>query len=768
MTTRRHPVLLATVAGLAASVAVFAGASGAAREAAPKNQAPPGIRGVVQEGSLLQADEGQWASATKVDYTYQWLSCLADGTGCVDVPRATDSVYAVRGGDVGHALRVAVTAANRDGRSTATSAATAAATALPPAAPHNTVAPAISGSPAPGRVLTAAPGTWTGTAPIAFSYRWRRCDTTGGSCKDTTAHGQGYKLSSSDVGGSLRLVVTAANAAGKAVALSDPTAPLVRLARPAPTSPPAISGTAQEGSTLTGSRGTWSNSPTGFDYQWRRCNAKGDDCDSIRGAHGATYTLGAADVGHTIRLRVTARNAAGSTTAQSGRSAVVTGLKKPAPARPQSVTAPKISGTARQGQTLAADRGSWSNGPTGYTLTWTRCDQAGGHCADIPGAHGSTYTLTAADVGHTIRLEVTAKNAGGSTTAVSAATPVTAAAPASPASSPRSTSPPTISGTAQEGKTLTGNRGTWSNDPTGFGYQWRRCNPKGDGCDAIGGAHGTTYTATSADIGHTIRFRVKATNADGSATATSGATAVVRAAARPDNTSAPTVTGTPQQGRTLTGSPGSWTHSPADFDYSWLRCDRTGGSCAAVGAARGTTYVLSAADVGNTVRFRVTARNSEGSTTATSAPTAVIQRASPPPPPPRPNGCPPGGNPDQVASITQPARLLVDALQSDPAVVTRGTYTLVVRFHVTSTCGGPVQGALVYATATPYNQFSIPPEAVSGPDGWATLVFHRLAGFPISSRQQLIAMFVRARKPGDSLLGGISTRRLVSVRVRLR
>jgi hypothetical protein len=117
--------------------------------------------------------------------------------------------------------------------------------------------------------------------------------------------------------------------------------------------------------------------------------------------------------------------------------------------------------------------------------------------------------------------------------------------------------------------------------------------------------------------------------------------------------------------------------------------------------------------------------------------------------------------------MSPPARLLVDTLQSDPQVVPSGISTLVVRFHVTSTCTGPVQGALVYATATPYNQFSIPPEAVTGADGWAELRFQRLQGFPVSRRQQLIAMFVRARKPGENLLGGISTRRLVSIPVNL-
>jgi hypothetical protein len=341
---------------------------------------------------------------------------------------------------------------------------------------------------------------------------------------------------------------------------------------------------------------------------------------------------------------------------------------------------------------------------------------------------------------------------------------------AASAAQPQNTSPPRISGTAQDGRTLTGDRGDWANNPTSYDYVWLRCDSDGGSCSAIGGSNSREYTVKAVDIGNALRFRVTARNVDGSTTATSVPTAVVRAAAPsqqpPVNGSPPTIAGVVQQGKTLTANRGSWTNSPSDFNYFWLRCAKNGGSCSTINGANGSTYNLTSADVGNTIRFRVVAKNAGGTTTATSIPTGVVTAAAAPAPP-RGNGCPAGGNPDPVSAISPPARLLVDTLQASPDVVTRGTDTLVVRFHVTSTCGGPVRGALVYATATPYNQFAIPQEAATGSDGWAELRFHRLTGFPVSARQQLIAMFVRARQPGGNLLGGISTRRLVSIHVDL-
>ena len=129
-------------------------------------------------------------------------------------------------------------------------------------------------------------------------------------------------------------------------------------------------------------------------------------------------------------------------------------------------------------------------------------------------------------------------------------------------------------------------------------------------------------------------------------------------------------------------------------------------------------------------------------------------------------GCPITG-PDRIALITPPAHLNIEMLQSVPTVATSTTQALVLRIRITSSCGGPVGGALVYVTATPFNQFSIPPEATTAINGWATLTLQRLSGYPVSSRQQLIAIFVRARKAGEDPLAGISARRLMSIRVDL-
>ena len=73
---------------------------------------------------------------------------------------------------------------------------------------------------------------------------------------------------------------------------------------------------------LNASTGTWTNGPSGYSYQWQRCGAGGSGCAAIAGATSSSYQLQATDVGSTVRVTVTASNAAGSSLpAQSGATA---------------------------------------------------------------------------------------------------------------------------------------------------------------------------------------------------------------------------------------------------------------------------------------------------------------------------------------------------------------------------------------------------------------------------------------------------------------
>jgi hypothetical protein len=128
---------------------------------------------------------------------------------------------------------------------------------------------------------------------------------------------------------------------------------------------------------------------------------------------------------------------------------------------------------------------------------------------DIAAATASSYLVAGADVGATLRVGVTATNSAGSATEYSAQTAVVPATPTAPAN----TTPPTISGSAAVGQTLTANDGVWSgSQPISYGYQWRRCDAAGAACANIAGATAKTYVVTTADLDSTLRVIVTASN----------------------------------------------------------------------------------------------------------------------------------------------------------------------------------------------------------------------------------------------------------------
>lgn len=168
---------------------------------------------------------------------------------------------------------------------------------------------------------------------------------------------------------------------------------------------------------------------------------------------------------------------------------------------------------------------------------------------------------------------------------------------------------PVASGTAAVGSTLSCTTGTWTGSPS-FTYQWKR------GGSNISSATSSTYVLVSADAGQSIKCTVTGSNGGGSAQADSNAiTGIVDV---PTNTVAPSLSGTEASGSTLTCANGTWTGSPS-FTYQWIRNTNT-----TIVGETSQTYVLQAADEGNTVKCTVTGTNAAGNASATSASSGTI------------------------------------------------------------------------------------------------------------------------------------------------
>ena len=182
----------------------------------------------------------------------------------------------------------------------------------------------------------------------------------------------------------------------------------------------------------------------------------------------------------------------------------------------------------------------------------------------------------------------------------------------------------------------------------------------------------------------------------------------------PKNTSPPTVSGTAQVGKRLAGDRGTWSNNPGDYNYFWTRCDKNGGElrehqrrarCVVHCSARPTSATRSASRCRRPIPTAPRLRRLFRRPWSLRLPLRRRRRPA--------TGCPSGTGAVPVTGVSSPARLLIDQQQSSPSVVGRGTSQLIVRYHV-SACGGrSVQGALVYATATPFNQLSVPPEATT-------------------------------------------------------
>jgi subtilisin family serine protease len=180
----------------------------------------------------------------------------------------------------------------------------------------------------------------------------------------------------------------------------------------------------------------------------------------------------------------------------------------------------------------------------------------------------------------------------------------------------------------QVGQVLARGPGAWTgSSPLSLaGIEWDRCTTSGSSCVAVGSM--STYTVQSADTGYVLRVKITFSDPNGSTTATSALSAPVGGSSTvspPSNSAPPTIAGTPQSGKTLTASTGTWSNSPTSYAYQWSRCDSSGANCVGVSGATGSSYALTSLDVGYAIEVAVSGSNSGGSTSAGSAPTAVVQ-----------------------------------------------------------------------------------------------------------------------------------------------
>jgi len=421
---------------------------------------------------------------------------------------------------------------------------------------------------------------------------------------------------------------------------------------------------------------------------------------------------------------------------------------------PVNSSPPSVSGTVQQGQRLSASTGSWSGGGTiSYSFQWQRCSGSGLSCGDISGATSQTYDVGSSDVGRTLRVVVTATSSSGSSSAASSPTGVVAAA----GSAPRATKQPDPHGTAQVGKSVSVDNGSWSGtSPITYSYQWQRCSSS---CADLGGATKSSYTPVSGDVGYRLRAIVTAKNSFGSSSIGSNLTAAVLAApAAPASTSRPTVSApSVNVGGAITGSVGAWSSAQSiSYGFGWNRCDASGNHCQTIAGATAQTYVLTTADAGSTIEFVVKATNATGSNVAVSAPTPVVTND-----PPGTIRLPNGKLSIPASSVVSPDRLVVSAVGfSSYPLRSRRPFT--ARVRIVDGRGYLVRDALVRVTGIPYGWVRTAAETATGENGVAAVRLVPTRRLPLRKGEQLV-LFVRARRPATTTTAAESAHRLVQL-----
>ena len=319
-----------------------------------------------QQGSVLSAGTGDWDFAP-TSFSYQWSACSPTGGSCSAVPGAVQTAYTPTFADVGRTLRVTVSAGNLTGSTSSRSIPTMVVQAAPPTSTVGKTVIAASEDP--------ADADWERLNAVTLGQS--------GSLAKLTVYLARQTAGSQEMRG-----VVYVDAAGRPGALIGATSAVT------------VSSTASSG---------WVDLPfvsavslTAGPY-WIGIHAgpstrvfalRYDESTAGSGAVApAAFATGPLTLSTSWRLQAEQISLYGS---------YATAVA------PTNVTVPTVSGTARQGKTLSASRGTWTATPTSYAFRWFRCSI--GTCSTITGATSTSYRLVTADVGSTLRVGVVATN----------------------------------------------------------------------------------------------------------------------------------------------------------------------------------------------------------------------------------------------------------------------------------------------------------------------------------------------------------------------
>jgi hypothetical protein len=331
---------------------------------------------------------------------------------------------------------------------------------------------------------------------------------------------------------------------------------------------PTLTGNLRVGQTLTAAPGTWTAGTT-FTHAWLR------DGKTISGASSATYELAPADRSHAIQVKVTGTRGASSSTATSAKTGKI-GYGT------LSSDLPQITGTARVGETLAINPGTWSPTP-GFSYQWYSNGSA------ISKATKSTLVVPSSALGRRISVRLVGTSSGyTSVTRLSNSTAVVSEGTMTAGSI-------TFSSPVQVGKPVKANLSGWATGAT-FTYQWS------DGFGPIYGATKSSYTPRSDQRNDALYVEVTASKAGFAGTYLSQLAGPIYG-----TFSAPTpkISGSTKVGQVLNAVTGTWSPT-ASFTYSWVRV--RGATSVEVGTS--SSYALTVDDKGAKIVLKITGTSS--------------------------------------------------------------------------------------------------------------------------------------------------------------